>query len=395
VLGGLFNALAAPLLFRTILEYPLALMLACLLLPRGSAPDRPGSRWLDVALPLAVGGSTAALILGLTAGEASASDTHPLLRLLPGPVSALLVYGLPVVACFAFADRPLRFGLGVGAVLMAGVLCRDPYGRVLHRERGFFGDLHVRIDPTGEYTQLVHGTTLHGQQYRDPERRGEPLAYFHRSGPVGQFFAALRESKRLPGHVGVMGLGIGTMLSYAERGQQWTYYEIDPAVVRVARDERFFTCTADAERRGVKLGVVLGDARLRLADAPAGHYDLLALDVFSSDAVPVHLLTREALALYRAKLAQRGVLLFNISNRYLRLEPVVAALAEDAGLVGLIRYEDADPNIPGKSASTWVVLTRREADLPQLPGWRPLVRPEGTPWTDDFSNLLETVIWRQ
>ncbi|MCI0461432.1 MAG: fused MFS/spermidine synthase [Gemmataceae bacterium] len=395
VLGGLFNALLAPLLFRTILEYPLALMLACLLLPRTDpGPDRPRSRWLDLVLPLSVGVGAAALILGLAAP--ATPEANPLVRFLPGSLSALLVYGLPVVACFTFAGRPLRFGLGVGAVLLAGMLCRDPYGRVLYRERGFFGDLHVRIDPTGQYVQLVHGTTLHGQQYRDPQSRAEPLAYFHRSGPVGQVFEALREGRANPRRVGVMGLGIGALLSYSHSGQEWTYYEIDPAVVRVARDERFFTCMSDAERRGVQLNVVLGDARLQLVHAPARHYDLLTLDVFSSDAVPVHLLTREALRLYQAKLADRGVMLFNISNRYLRLESVVAALAQDAGLVGLVRYDDADPNIPGKSASSWLVLARREADLPRLPGWRLLVRPEGAePWTDDFSNLLETLIWRQ
>jgi hypothetical protein len=403
VLGGLFNALVAPMVFTTVIEYPLALVLACLLMPTihpGGSSGR--ERVLDFALPIGVGILTAGLFLAVTAGDPNMSRIISLAPWMPGGLSALLIYGIPAAICFAFVGRPIRFGLGIGAMLLAGALCSDPNGLVLYRERGFFGDLHVRHDRTGEFTQLMHGTTLHGQQPRDPARHDEPSTYFHRQGPIGELFAALEQMP--PRHeVAVTGLGVGTIASYAKSGQNWTYYEIDPAVVRVAEDTRYFTYMANCRRRGASLNVVLGDARLQLARAKDGGYDLLILDAFSSDSVPVHLLTREAVELYRSKLADNGILVFNISNRYLRLEPVLAAVARDAGLVGLVQHdqnEDPDkPRLPGKTPSSWVVLARRETDLGPLaehPNWRKLeAAPGAKAWTDDFSNLLGAFIWRQ
>lgn len=404
VLGGLFNALAAPMIFTSVIEYPIALVLACLLMPivnggRSTARERV----LDFVLPLGVGVLTAGLVLGVTAGDPSMSRIKSWAPWMPGGMSALLIYGLPAACCFAFVGRPVRFGLSIGAMLLAGAMCSDPHGLVLHRERGFFGDLHVRYEPSGEFIQLMHGTTLHGQQPRDRARRGdEPSTYFHRKGPIGELFKALNAMP--PRHrVAVTGLGVGTLASYAKAGQDWTYYEIDPAVVRVAEDTRYFTYMDDCRRRGASLNVVLGDARLQLAHAPDHGYDLLILDAFSSDSVPVHLLTREAVELYKSKLADDGILAFNISNRYLRLEPVLAAVARDAGLVGLVQHDQnedpSQPRIPGKTPSSWVVLARKEADLGPLakhPNWKTLeARPGAKAWTDDFSNLLSAFLWRQ
>src|SRR5262249_31990557 len=155
----------------------------------------------------------------------------------------------------------------------------------------------------------------------DPGRRREAGSYFHRTGPVGQLFDALGETGA-PRHVGVTGLGIGTLVSYGRSGQAWTFYEIDPAVVRVAEDDRYFTYLSDARAAGIEVRIVPGDARLQMVGAPEKAYDLLFLDAFSSDSVPVHLLTVEALELYLSKLADGGVLALNISNRYLDLEPV-------------------------------------------------------------------------
>jgi spermidine synthase len=244
--------------------------------------------------------------------------------------------------------------------------------------------------------QLVHGTTLHGQQSRDPARRREALTYFHKTGPIGELFGALAAEKRDLSKVGVTGLGIGTLLSYAEAGQDWTFFEIDPAVTRVAEDPKYFTYMTDARARGVVWRVIPGDARQQLDRPEAGPYKFMILDAFSSDSVPVHLLTKQALALYRSKLDKNGLLLFNISNRYLRLEPVLAALAQDAGLVGLVRHDSEESNVPGKTQSSWVLLAERPEDLPQLPpGWRRLENTTGAaPWTDDYSNLLSTIIWR-
>ncbi len=397
MLGGLFNALAAPLLFKTVIEYPIALSLACLLMPP-LRPEEQGRRftWLDLALPVGLGALAAALTLGanLYSTKLTASGQEPGGML--GTLAAVFVNGLPALLGFMFVERPLRFGLGLGAILVASTLCRDPHGHVLQRERGFFGVMHVQktTEAGEEYVQLFHGTTLHGQQSK--ARPEEPQAYFHRTGPIGQLFESL-QGTRARSNVAVTGLGVGTLLAYATAGQRWTYYEIDPAVERLARDERFFTFVGDAERRGAEVKVVLGDARLRIVDAPAHAYDLLIQDVFSSDAVPVHLLTREALRVYLSKLADGGLLAFHISNRYLHLEWVLAALAEDAGLEGRVQY-DLDNLAPGKRASIWVVLARRAADLGALaehPKWRGLQgKPSFTVWTDDFSNLLSTFRWR-
>ena len=396
VLGGLFNALISPIVFTHVVEYPLALMAACLLLPGVTLGGKPQKKWLDFALPVGVAVLTVGLILGLMGRTDSKESAIGFLRALPGGVSAIVVYVVPLVLCFTFVGRPLRFGLGVGAVLLASMFCKDYQAQVLHRERGFFGDLHARHDPTGAYVQMVHGTTLHGMQAIDPARRGEALTYFHKTGPIGEIFAALHERKP-PERVAITGLGVGVLATYAKPQESWTYYEIDPAVCRVARDKRFFTYLSDAEERGVYLNLILGDARLRMADAKAGEYDLLMLDAFSSDSVPVHLLTREALRLYESKLAKSGWFVFNISNRYLRLEPVLAALAEDAGLKAFVRYDTEETKIPGKTPSAWVVMARDADDLRNLtsrPGWRPAARMQGVElWTDDFSNLLSIFMW--
>jgi spermidine synthase len=195
-----------------------------------------------------------------------------------------------------------------------------------------------------------------------------------------------------------MGLGIGTLASYAQAGQHWTYYEIDPAVVRLAWDERYFSYLKGAQERGAHVQVVLGDARLKIAEAQPGTFDLIVLDVFSSDAVPVHLLTREAIGVYLDKLAYGGRLVFHISNRYLRLEPVLAAAAHEANLCALICHDAAPTEASGKRASIWAVLARTENDLAPLrglPGWRRAERQDHVPlWTDDFSNLLSIFMWR-
>jgi spermidine synthase len=317
-----------------------------------------------------------------------------------GPAVALRLGAslVPVGLCYACCRRPLRFGLGAAALLAAGVLCYDPQGLIQFRERSFFGQVTVQYDATREHRWLVHGTTLHGQQSLDPKRRDEPLTYYYRNGPIGQLFDAF-SGPDAPRRVGVMGLGTGTLVNYGQAGQAWTFYEIDPAVVRIAQDERYFTFLSDSRARGVDLRVVLGDARLQLAHAPAGAYDLLVLDVFSSDSVPVHLLSYEAVSLYASKLTEDGVLLFNISNRYLDLEPVLARLAQEMGWTGYAQSDDEVKDCPGKTESKWAVLARRPQTLQKLVGngrWQPLRgRASVGLWTDDFSNLLGVFLWKR
>src|SRR5262249_32737019 len=195
--------------------------------------------------------------------------------------------------------------------------------------------------------------------------------------------------------VGVVGLGSGSLAAYARPGDSWTYFEIDPVVERIARDPRYFTYLTCAE----SLRVVLGDGRLSLSPVPDRSFDLLVLDAFSSDGIPVHLLTREAIALYRKKLRPGGLILLHLSNRHLDLAPVVAAEAKDAGLVGRISFVGmtAAREADFKEASKWAVLVERESDLGALardPKWRPLVTGARTrPWTDDYSDLVSALTW--
>jgi hypothetical protein len=307
----------------------------------------------------------------------------------------IIVSCVAALVCYSFSKRPVRFGLGVGAIMLAGVLYSSGQQTVLHQERSFFGVLQVRTDTASQYHLLYHGTTLHGAQSLMSERRREPLTYFHAGGPVGQVFTAFSHKRRHQ-NVAIIGLGTGTMACYAWPKQQWTFYEIDPAVERLARDPAYFTFLADCP---AKVEVVLGDARLTLAQAPDRHYDLIVFDAFSSDAVPLHLISREAIGLYLAKLAQGGMLVFNISNRYLDLKPVFGNLAEDAGLVCL--FQDYGVNETEQNLfyvrSVWVVMARSQADLGELTAdnrWSLLSgAPEASVWTDDFSNVLSVFRW--
>jgi hypothetical protein len=383
MLGGLFNTLVAPLVFRGVTEYPMAIALACLLLPAREEGSRP---WLDVARPAALGLAVVGLIVST--------------RTLPASLDALrpaLVIGLPVFLCFTLAGRPLAFGLGVAALFLAiGVYDRE--GRqVLDTERSFFGVLRVTEDPVVRRRVLFHGTTMHGSQNLDADRR-VPLTYYHPSGPIGQVFTEWATA-RAPTEIAVVGLGAGSLASYGRAGQRWTFYEIDPAVARIARDPRYFTFLAES---AAPFDVVLGDARRSLTLAPAHRYDLIVLDAFSSDAIPVHLITREAIDLYLAKLAEGGLLAFHVSNRHLRLLPVLARVADAEGLVHRARGDapTEEESLGGKLSSLWVVMARRTADLGPLAGdprWtetEPAVTRATALWTDDFSNVLGAFTWR-
>ena len=204
--------------------------------------------------------------------------------------------------------------------------------------------------------------------------RPEPLTYYHPTGPVGQALTALL-SDRPRARVAAVGLGAGSLAAYAQPGQEWTFYEIDPRVEAIARNSQFFTYLADC------LGscrVVLGDARLSLARAGGERFDFVVLDAFSSDAIPVHLLTREALDLYLSRLEPGGVLAFHISNRHLALGPVLAALFADRGLVGLAQmHVVTQPDPTGRSSSEWVLAARSREGLARLssdPRWIPTGR---------------------
>jgi hypothetical protein len=386
--GGFFNALLAPLLFRRVMEYPLVLVAACLFRRGRDARDGEAARCRrDLVLPVFLGGLAALLIV---VSEAVGLE--------PAQLRVAMALGVPAVLCYTFVDRPIRFALGLAALLTAGILYTGANGRPIYSERNFFGTLRVTVDSGRNLHLLVHGNTVHGRQSLAPGHEHEPLSYYSRTGPFGELYAGLRSTLG-QARVGAIGLGAGSLASYAQSEQDWTYYEIDPAVERVARDPAYFTFLRDCAAR--ELRVVLGDGRLRLREAPDGGYDVLVLDAFSSDAVPVHLLTREAMRLYLQKLAPHGVLALHLSNRYLDLRPVVATLAKDAKLIG--RFRDDRELGPGereagKDPSQWAVLARSAADLGAIRRnmlWQPLTAPRDVPvWTDDYSNIVGVFKWQ-
>jgi hypothetical protein len=378
MLGGLFNALLAPVLFTAIVEYPLVLVIACLV--RRPAESAARAWRGDVAWPIAIGAAAVASVL---------VNGHF------GSSSRFLILGaaLPAIAAFSQQRRPLRFAACIAALLLSGSLVQSPFGRDVYAERTFFGVYRVRVDERLHYRFMFHGPTLHGMQSMRADRRGESLSYFHKTGPIGQVFSGVPIASSTP-EVGVVGLGVGSLASYAGPAQRWTFFEIDPAVERIARDPAFFTYLQDC---GARCTVTLGDARVSLGRVPPMQFGLIILDAFSSDAIPVHLLTREALQLYLSSLAPHGVIALHISNLHLSLSPVLGRLAESEGLVA--RWQREPPTAgsleAGKFPSEWMVLARDPADLGVLahdPRWIPPAVAPWTPlWTDDFSNILSVL----
>jgi hypothetical protein len=530
VVGGMFNALAAPVIFRSVAEYPIVLVIACLLLPplESSASASKVNFWIDIGLAVALGVGAGYAIgkfffseSGAPRSEVSPTDAFGsagLLCILGVLVSLIiyssvskrdrfgrwldialpvalailsaqlffrspfrywdltvdlaesfgigvkrmekvLTYGLPIALCYGFAERPLRFGLGVGALFLAATLnsglLQDydllrhkeyayhgqllgknefdhdeegryiPITRVVHQERSFFGVLKIEHQVPHNYFRLLHGTTLHGMQRHTAPRqeletavgvlacpdaitavanaysgeralfdlRNEPLTYYHRTGPIGQVYETLCP----PGtkcDVAFIGLGTGTMAAYLEPGQHGDFYEIDAAVVRLASDPKYFTYLSEC--RG-KYDIRLGDARLKMREARDHSYRLIVVDAFSSDAIPVHLITKEALELYFQKLTPDGILAIHISNRHLLLGPVLGKIAQKLDKAALREWDNRGGG-SGKNTSDWVVLANTPADLAALKKrddrWLPVDVPaKQSLWTDDFSNIVGVLRW--
>lgn len=423
VLGGLFNAVLAPMAFNSLLEYPLVIALACLLLPRlGLSTAHPWTRLVDMVVPACL------CAFGLLAGF----------------FFLMRDAGVRDYIAQKVQDLPVSWNATAGDwVRQHGPREHD----LLHRERGFFGVVRVRSwnGWQGEYHSLQHGNINHGmqrvvftpegaaaiyaplaactqtwdaalnviirEQVRKERRRDEPVAYFQSTGPIGDLFTEARARNR-PIRIGVLGMGTGTLAGYAEPGWQIDYYEIDPAVPRIATNTDYFTYLADAKKRGVKVETILGDGRLQIQKhAPDGYYDLIFMDAFSSDSVPVHLLTKEAVEMYLKKLAPGGIIIVNVANRYLDFKPVFGNLAEDLHLASLLAGSFGDEWIYGSSADLyacdWVLLAREQKDFGLLNtyagydgGWHGRAQWSKVPrrkelgvWTDDFSNLLSVFDW--
>ena len=391
VAGGTLAAIVAPLLFHGYWEYPIAITGGVVLLGGGVAGTRRQQR-LDLALPAALAAGTIAIawLFGPT-GPIFGGQTLAGLSLF-GFVRLSLLFTVPAVIAFSFVRRPVRFGLAMGGIFLVSLtpfLDNDP---VLWASRDFFGVHRVVDDRTTGRHILLDGNVIHGSQNLGAASlRDLPTTYYSPSGPAADFFTVGSPTVGRM-RVAVIGLGAGTLACYAPPDEQWTFYEIVPAVIQIAEDPHLFTYLTDCLPRSPK--VVAGDGRLQIAHAPDASYDAIVLDAFGSDNVPAHLLTREAIELYFRKLAPGGALLVNVSNIYVNLRPI---FANEAAALGFVCYGRIDTNVTssqaaeGKVESSWAAIARTRGDLFQLPltyGWSSVPTDASIPlWTDDFTDV--------
>ena len=365
-MGGIVGGLVAPVAFPGILEYPLGIV-ACLVwvVPRAGLEARARA----VAAAVLGAAIVAAAALRLITADAN------------GPARGVQVaLGVAALAALATSHRGWQY---TGALaVMAAIAVALPGAATIAQERTYYGVTRVLENDEGWHL-LVSGTTVHGAQ--DPARPEVPLVYYAPSGPIDQVIE-LTDTGR-PRSIGVVGLGAGSMAAWLDADDEAVFYEIDPAVIDLATDAAVFSFIDDS--RGT-VRIVEGDGRLSLADVSAMRHDLIVIDAFSSDAIPVHLLTREALAEYRRALTPDGVIAFHISNRFFDLQPVLARLATDASLDALSRTGIGD--LPGSAVTTVVALGSPAAlaDLAAADGW---AAPEGggAVWTDDHADVLSAL----
>jgi hypothetical protein len=390
-LGGAFVALVAPVAFDGIWEYPILLVGALVamsvtpdLAAAAAAPvrrKRPPSRILDLAP--ATAGATRRLVVYLLIAGAIATVLTLARSISVSDASTWLLIG---AAMLVFGGEIRAFT--VVAIVVLGIAVATP-PPVVFRDRSFFGVVEV-LRPEGlGLTALRHGTTVHGLQADDPARRREPLGYFSEAGPLGDVMARLDDRRDGQARrIVVTGLGAGTIAAYARPGDTITFIEIDPLIERVAADPTLFTYLSDA---AVEPRILIGDGRLELERAPDGSADLVVLDAFSSDSVPIHLLTREALVDARRVLATDGLLAVNISSRSYALGPAVSAGLASTGATVLERLHDPGPEATsqGITTSDWLVAVDDPADVAWFEGrgWH-VVPPADQPLTDDRSDVL-------
>lgn len=419
-LGGAFNAVVAPLLFDVVLEYPLAIAACCALLMLGESsketsapkparlPQYPLVRTLLPPMLAVVAAGIYLVAADSIIALAQINDQPNIGGLIEGRTLGLaFTIGLPCIVAYVFSGRRLVYAALIAA--LAGQASLVPFVGprfrydILQIDRSFFGVCMVLERqaipvPGGEdlppIRSLRHGTTLHGQQFVDPVRRLEPLSYYSRRGPVGDLFSHLPQTPRT---VAVIGLGVGSIAAYGRPGDTFDFFEIDPTVARIAQDPELFTFLAEC---AAATRVVLGDGRLRITDQPEDRYDLIVLDAFSSDSIPVHLLTMEAVGAYESRLKPGGALLMHTSNLHFDLIPPLARIARASGLNIIHRHDDSSQHemwVNASMPSDWVVLSRDRSWLlgfARTPGWGAVaLPPNGAAWTDNHANVLNALRW--
>lgn len=390
VVGGAFTALLAPVIFNMVWEYPLVLVLVGLARPWGRGPLTGTQTGLLFAAGV-VAASPVLLSLWLNANDGARTVFYQTSPFTMGQLAMIIL--LPGAICaFLIRDRALAFtGILLMITLSSQWIARGYDWS--YSGRSFFGVMRVANAPDprlgGDVHVMMHGTTLHGAQARDPRFDCVPTLYYAPATPIGQ--AAEMVQARGPARIGVVGQGSGAMAAYKRAEDGMTFFEIDPMVDRLSRDPRWFTYISDCAAGPID--TVLGDARLTLARQQPGSYDLLIIDAFSSDAVPTHLLTQEAIAGYLALLKPNGVVLLHLSNRNLDITLPAIAAAQALGKANLhqIYYEsDATPDMAEASTEALVLSPTPEglADFRADSRWKQAGATTVRPWTDDYVNLF-------
>ncbi|MBB3871207.1 spermidine synthase [Brevundimonas mediterranea] len=393
VLGGVFNALIAPVVFDMVWEYPLVLVAVGLLRPWGRREMRS---WeiicCVVGVLIAVAGPLGLALVRYAPDIRAVVPDHDLVRI------AQAVLGVAALFAFLLRDRAVMFTVVIGAMVWSGYHVARGYDWVL-TERSFFGVMRVASTPIegldGPVHVLMHGTTLHGAQAQAARYRCMPTLYYATSTPLGQ--AALMTQAEKPGGavIGIVGQGSGAMAAYKRAQDRMSFFEIDPMVDRLSRDPRWFSFINGCAEGPIR--TVLGDARLMMEREAPASYDLLIIDAFSSDAVPTHLLTVEAIAGYLRLLKPEGVVVLHLSNRNLEitLPAEAAAVALKAPALHQIYIERRDAASMSESSTEALIVGKSEAALApyrQDPRWRTLEATGVRPWTDDYVNLFGALV---
>jgi len=387
MVGGLFAGLIAPFAFSWIAEYPILIALAALCRPAdGGERLKRLVRWYWVLLAL-----LAVVLIVPTIRSPGMIwmwlENHRVwVAGGVGVLAAALAIGLN-------ADRWKILATVALALVLIRIYPADD-GRVV-TVRSFFGVHKIVVTPSGQYHVLMHGTTIHGaQKYFNDDGspvtgRPEPISYYHKDGGIGQAITAVRERKGAPLRVAVIGVGSGTLACAAEPGEDWKFFEIDQTMVDAARDPKYFSylqnCAPDFKP-------VIGDARLTFAREPDGVYDLIIVDAYSSDAIPIHLATEEAMQIYKDKLAPQGAVVMHVSNRHLELSSVIVGIADANDLRSWVFSEDSGRDDEYIFSTSVVVSAREEADIGKLASSEQWAETEADEkqrvWTDDYSNII-------
>jgi len=390
MVGGLFAGLIAPYTFSWIAEYPILLALAALCRPAETSAARGGfALWVLAAI-------AALALIGLSFREGAATALFEVNRI--WLVTAVAVVMMVLAVLWKVGRWQIAALVALGLILIRVYPSDD--GRV-ETVRSFFGVHKIAVTANGQYHVLMHGTTIHGAEKflendgTPVKGRPEPISYYYKDGGMGRAIAAIRERKGGPIRVAVIGLGAGTLACHSVAGEDWKYFEIDQTMVDTARDPKYFTYVSACDPN---MKPVIGDARLTFAKEKDGTYDLIIVDAYSSDAIPIHLATEEAMAIYKAKLAPQGAVVMHVSNRHLELASVIVGIAEENDLKSWVFNEDSGRDADYIFTTNVVISAREAADVGKISSDEKWVLTEANEgqrvWTDDYSNVLGAV-WRR